>query len=314
MKSLFSFLLSASTIILFSAPAHAQDKSKKEVEKKVIIIKKQGDGPRMVITSDTITTLKINGDEIDPEDIVSIGPSPRILRGFKINNNYPFSFDRTFLGVTTKDNDKGAEVVEITKSSPASKAGIEKGDIIIKVGSTKINNPQELSEAIRSYKPGDKVDITVFRCKKTKLLKAELSKWNDITSIIADSVFVNGSKGLNEWSSMNPGAFKYEYSAPGVYFRNLRSSPSIGLQVQDTEDESGVKVLKVEPNSAAEKAGVKVGDLITAINADKVTDVSSTLDEMRKNSNNEYNLEIVRDGKPITIKVKVPKKLRKADL
>lgn len=314
MKRIFSILIPAFVAVLFICPAKAQEKPKKVNEEKVIIIKKKSGGPETIITSDSVALIEINGDKIDPNDIASIRLRPRIVKGYKINNPYSYLHDRTLLGVTTKDNDKGAEVVEVTKESPASKAGIQKGDIIIKVGNTKIGNPQELSEAIRKHEPGDKVDITVIRGNKPKLLKAELSKWNDIISIATDSVFINGIDGLRTFKSLTPGQFDYNFNTPGVYFNNLRRSPSIGLQVQDTEDESGVKVLKVEPNSAAEKAGIKVGDLITYINADKITDVASTIEEMRKAKNNEYLLEITREGKPLTIKVKIPKKLRKADL
>ncbi len=310
MKSIIALLTTAIAITLFSDAAYAQEKPRKEIEKKVIIIKKQGDVPGMEIKADTI----IFEDNKNSDGITAMGLAPRIVRGYKLDNPYPYFFDCTFLGVSTKENKKGAEVVDVTKKSPAEKAGIEKGDIITKVGTTSINNPQELSEAIRSYKPDDKVDITVLRGNKTKKLTAELSKWNDITAIIRDSLFRQNFDHFSDLSSSYPRQFNYETTVPGFYFRSMKRSPSIGLQVQDTEDESGVKVLKVEPNGAAEKAGVKAGDLITAINSDKVTDVSSTLDEMRKNTNNEYILEIVRDGKPITIKVKVPKKLRKADL
>ncbi len=310
MKRIFALLTTAFAIVLFSGAAYAQEKPSKEVEKKVIIIKKQGDVPGMEIKADTI----IFEDNNNSNDIAAMELAPRIVRGFRLDNPYPYFFGRTFLGVSTKENKKGAEVVDVTKKSPAEKAGIEKGDIITKVGDKVINNPQELSEAIRSYKPDDKVDITVLRGNKTKKLTAELLKWNDITAIIRDSLFSQNYDHLNDLSFSYPRQFNYKNSVPGFYFRSMKRSPSIGLQVQDTEDESGVKVLKVTPNGAAEKAGVKVGDIITAINDDKVTDVNSTLDEMRKADNDEYTLAITRDGKPLSIKVKIPKVLKKAEL
>ena len=53
------------------------------------------------------------------------------------------------LGVTTEKADKGVEIQDITKESAAAKAGLKEGDIITKIDDKKIEDPDDLSEAIK---------------------------------------------------------------------------------------------------------------------------------------------------------------------
>uniref|UniRef100_UPI000A59E9CF PDZ domain-containing protein n=1 Tax=Aldersonia kunmingensis TaxID=408066 RepID=UPI000A59E9CF len=62
--------------------------------------------------------------------------------------------------VPTQDKVNGAEVVEVTPGGPADQAGIRKGMVITKVDDRVIDAGDALIAAVRSYAPGDKVQIT----------------------------------------------------------------------------------------------------------------------------------------------------------
>jgi putative serine protease PepD len=62
--------------------------------------------------------------------------------------------------VPSKDDADGARVIKVTAGSPAEKAGIPKGVVITKIDSRVITDGSSLIAAIRSYSPGDKVDVT----------------------------------------------------------------------------------------------------------------------------------------------------------
>ncbi len=70
-----------------------------------------------------------------------------------------------FLGVRIADAESGggAVVAEVTEGQPAAKAGLEQGDVITRVDDTKITSGSDLTSAIRSHQPGDKVKITYAR-------------------------------------------------------------------------------------------------------------------------------------------------------
>ncbi|HET6793810.1 MAG TPA: trypsin-like peptidase domain-containing protein [Acidimicrobiales bacterium] len=57
----------------------------------------------------------------------------------------------------------GALVTQVVTGSPAAAAGIQAGDVILSVGNNSIGSAQDLTGAVRSYKPGDKVKVSVWR-------------------------------------------------------------------------------------------------------------------------------------------------------
>lgn len=89
----------------------------------------------------------------------------------------------------------------------------------------------------------------------------------------------------------------------------------LGIKAQDTEDGKGVKVLAVDEGSAADKAGIKEEDLITSFEG---KDVNSA-DELAKASRgakdkSSLKIQLKRNGKSQTVEVKVPRKLKTANL
>ena len=95
----------------------------------------------------------------------------KMLKSIRVKVN------EAFLGVSSKKTDKaGASVLEVTKGSPAEKAGILKGDLIIRVNETKIEGPENLYETIHNFKAGDKVKIVLIRGGKEQTVTATLEK------------------------------------------------------------------------------------------------------------------------------------------
>ena len=99
--------------------------------------------------------------------------------------------NHAMLGVTTEKADQGAEIKTVTKESAAEKIGLKEGDIITKIDDKKIENPDDLSAAIKAHKPGDKVTVTYLRDKKEQKATAELTKWKGV------NVFGTTTPGLN---------------------------------------------------------------------------------------------------------------------
>ena len=73
---------------------------------------------------------------------------------------------RAYLGVTSQispDGTSGATIVDVGAGTPAAGAGIQAGDVIVALDNTQINDPDDLSEAIGTKKPGDRVTVTYNR-------------------------------------------------------------------------------------------------------------------------------------------------------
>lgn len=69
-----------------------------------------------------------------------------------------------------------ARVEEVEKDSPAEKAGLQVGDIITAVGTTKLDANHSLGDLIQAQKPGDKIDLSVTRGRQTMVISVELGK------------------------------------------------------------------------------------------------------------------------------------------
>ena len=337
MKRLVIKFAAVAILASLAVPSLAQDTKEKDKKKEVeqIIITKKGDDKEKVVIEILGDKITVNGksvDDLKDDDIKVLrnkfktfeglsGLSAQRGRGNSWNfntdgqNNFSFFGDgdenRAMLGVTTEKVDKGAKVNDVTEKSAAEKAGIKVGDIITKINDTKIENSDQLSEAIRKNKPGDKVSVTILRDDKEQKLNAELGKWSGFGSLAIAPRMPNMDI-LREYSAPRIQGVPRE---PFGIYSYSGSSPRLGLSVQDTEDGKGVKVLEVEDDSNAAKAGVKENDIITHFNDKEVNGADEVAKLVRENKDKiSVQLKIKRDGKVQNVEVKMPRKLKTANL
>lgn len=113
----------------------------------------------------------------------------KIIKKYKSDNDLLLTDEKTgFLGVQIQDlsgqlaehfkvkDAEGVLVSEVVEGSPADKAGLEAGDIIVKVDDKEIESASNLTAVIRSYEPKSKVKIKVVRDGKKKSFDATLDE------------------------------------------------------------------------------------------------------------------------------------------
>lgn len=227
--------------------------------------------------------------------------------------------NRAMLGVTTEKTEQGAEVKDITPESAAEKAKLKEGDIIIKVDDATIGSPDDLSAAIKKHKPGDKVTITYLRDKKQEKVTAELGKWKGINGLaMGPGNNFRMDLGDLDFGDMLPRIQEMPFGQ-GPFNRGFGPAegggPKLGLTVQDTDDGKGVRVLDVEEESNAAKAEVKDNDIITHVDDKAVNSVDELSRELKaRKGQATVRLQVTRSGKSKNIEVKMPRKLKTADL
>ncbi len=235
---------------------------------------------------------------------------PRSRNLFTTTNgfNFDYSADKAMLGVTTQEVEGGVEVQSVTKGSGAEKAGIKEKDIITMINDDKIEDPDDLTEAVQKYKAGDKISVSLLRDKKPMKLTAELSSWKSTMKMdIAGFKNFNVDMGdIERYLPRTP-------IAPRIWTGN---GPRLGLSVQDNDDGKGVKVTEVDQeDSYALKAGIKVDDIIIEGEGKPINNADDMVNLVRQNKDKvSITLKIVRNGKTQDIVVKMPRKLRTADL
>jgi serine protease Do len=102
---------------------------------------------------------------------------------------------------------------------------------------------------------------------------------------------------------------------PKEFHEFYGNSLKFGIRAQDAEDGKGVKVLDVDDESTAAKAGIKEGDVITRFDGKDLNSVTALTEAARAAKDKiSVKVTIIRDGKAQEIEVKVPRRLRTADL
>ena len=233
-----------------------------------------------------------------------------------LNSGKPF----TFLGVTTNKVDEGLQVTDVTKDSPAEKAGLQEKDIIYKIEDKNITTTQELSQAIRAMKDGDKAKIFFLRNGKKKDTKATLVSHKESSVRSFSYTMPNGSRKSFSIPPVPPMAPMPSISFDDGMFnenitRTITRRPRLGLKIQDTEDGNSIKVLDVEAASAAATAGLMKDDMITEIGGVKVKNTDEAREQLQNNRDKSmYDIKARRNGNEMTFSIKIPKKLKTADL
>jgi serine protease Do len=325
--------------------------SNKETQE--IIIRKKGG-------KDTKVTLEITGDKVlingKPmaefnEEGITINNRKMIIRdGDNLSFNFgdgrilldkrlaeldrlksfDFSFDDdrqaenvtpyTFLGVSTQKDADGAKIYDVTKDSPAEKAGLQKDDIIYKIGDEKVVDAATLSNIIKAKKEGDKVTVYFMRDGKKKDVSVTLGK--NKFSIKVNKVYSYKMPNGRMKSLTVPNYPRspesdvdglFDNDGQGFFMDTRR--PKLGIKIQDTEEANGVKVLDVETQTAAATAGILKDDVITAIGGVKVTNTDEAREQLQENKEKAtYDIKVKRNGTEMTFNIRIPKKLKTANL
>jgi serine protease Do len=323
-------------------------RSKGDNNKKVTV---EINGEKITINGKPIAEFKDDDITINKRNIMVFDGKNRMMfepRDMEVFFDGPMkgrlqtSSSSAFLGVSTavinedKNDTKpnGAAITNITSGSAAEKAGLKVDDIITKIDDTKIASPLDLTEAIAAKKPKDVVTVTYKRDGKETTTKATLGERK---GSFASTYSFSGPRGDVRSFSMprievqprelNRSLERLEElkALKGFDMNGLgqmdnfnfafSNRPKIGLKIQDVEEGSGVKVLGTEEESPAEKAGLKKDDIITEINGKVVnnTDDARELLKPEENKNN-YTIKAKRNGTAMSFDVKIPKKLKTANL
>ena len=147
-------------------------------------------------------------------------------------------------------DEKGVLISDVVQDSPAERAGIAAGDIVVEFDKKKVDSPQDLQKAVAGTVPGKGVPVKVWRDKSEKTLEIKIGETPDDTVAL---------------KSTNKGR-----ALLGLDIRPI--TPDIARQLNLRGGE-GVVVFSVEDDSAAADAGLQRGDVIREVNRQRVRTV-----------------------------------------
>lgn len=148
----------------------------------------------------------------------------------------------------------GALIGDVVADSPASKAGLKRGDIVLEFDGQTVNSSQDLSIRVAQMAPGTVAHLKIFRNGRNQDIDVTLGEFPE-----------KGSASNEQPGGNAPGGLK------GIRVQNLTAD--IARQLQLPSSAAGVVVTEVNPSSSAAEAGLQRGDVIQEVNRKPVQDV-----------------------------------------
>jgi serine protease Do len=182
---------------------------------------------------------------------------------------------------------KGALVAQVNPESPAQKAGILSGDVIVKFAGKPIDDSRQLRALVSRASPGTSEEIQLVRNGKTQNVTVKLG------SLQTETAQAKTGPGLGGPEEKDPLA-KF-----GAHTETL--NPQIAKELQ-LKEQKGLIVAEVEAASPAGMAGLRPGDVISEVDRQKV-DSTSKADQVVSQSKNpdEVLLLVKRDGNSLYV-------------
>jgi serine protease Do len=181
---------------------------------------------------------------------------------------------------------QGALVGEVEAGSPAQKAGLKTGDIILEVNGNSVYDANQLRNMISSMQPDSNVNLKVWRDGAQRTLPVTLGELNP------EEARNGGGSGRNNNGSSD--------ALEGVSVENLTSQVARELKLPGGT--SGVVVAEVNPASAAARAGLKQGDVILEVNRHAVKN-EAEFEAAVRNSKDGTLLLVNREGHTVYLAV-----------
>ncbi len=187
-------------------------------------------------------------------DLIELGTVQRAFIGVGIRD-----IDASFAKEKGIKNLNGAYVTGTIEGAEFN--GISEGDVITKIESNAVKNVAELQEQISKYRPGNKINVTVMRDGKEKVVPVTLKNKNGDTGVV--------KKEVRESISMDE---------LGASFENASDS-----ELKKLGASYGVKITELKQGKLAH-AGIKKGFIITSIDKKKITNTDDIQDALKNKS------------------------------
>ena len=194
---------------------------------------------------------------------------------------------RGWLGVVIQNIDKnlaesfglkevrGILISEVQKDSPASAAGLQQGDVILRLNSVELQDVSDLRNRVALIQPGSKAIVEIIRNGREKKVQVSIAE--------QPSNFSKSDSGSIDGDSLD------QY---GLTLQEL--TPELAKKFEYEED-SGLIISDVATGSAAEEAGLKPGQLVEEVNRKRVSNLKE-LDKVLKQSKSDKVLLRIRAG------------------
>ncbi|HKW75959.1 MAG TPA: PDZ domain-containing protein [Terriglobales bacterium] len=254
-------------------------------------------------------TVQVGHAATQPETQPKAAPNPYA---------YAQSAGHSYLGVDIRDvthdrmsalnlkEERGVEITMVDGDAPAGKAGLRERDVILGFNGMPVESEEQLRRLIRETPPGRTVSIDLSRAGNPMKVSVQLADRGKIAAEALPRVqalprFPEFAEGPNR---IDIPVFTVYSSSLGMQTENLTRQLGDFFGVKNGE---GVLVRNVERGSAAEKAGLRAGDVIVKVADEKLSDRTDLVRILRKRrEGGKLSVVVMRDKKEQNLTIAVP--------
>lgn len=245
--------------------------------------------------------------------------APRAERNITV-----YSSDGSWMGVgageVTSENaaklklkeERGVEIVTVSQDSPAEKAGLKEHDVVLDFNGARVESVEQFRRMIRETPAGRTVKLLISRDGAAQTVSVKLGERPSPRYFGND-----GEPFVFAMPAMPPmPPIPAMPRTPRAPFALLGNTPRLGIEGDavgkqlgeffGVPNNEGVLVRAVTSGSAAEKAGIKAGDVIVKIDGHSIKDLEDVRDAMSNHSDKgTFAVILIRNKKEMTITVKL---------
>jgi serine protease Do len=206
---------------------------------------------------------------------------------------------------------RGVGVTRIVKDSPAEKAGLRQDDVILRVDGENITSVRKLNRIVSELSPDQSVKITVSRGGSEQDITATIGKRSN--NFFAGDL-LKGNPKIWKWEGNEPKEWKFEgplFNRGDLFDKNrdltfmLSNSRRIGVSTMELTKQladyfgitggKGVLVTSVIEDGPAAKAGVRAGDVITAVDGEAIDSPGDISRVINRKKEGDITLTVIRN-------------------
>jgi serine protease Do len=211
--------------------------------------------------------------------------------------------------------ERGAEVTNVTKDGPAEKAGIKEGDVVLEYDGTSVHGIEQFTRLVRETPIGRQVKISVWRNGAAQTLTATIeARKSPALPVLPRDLTVRREGSFLVFPDGDGGQMQIRPPAINMPFRMTLQNPVLGMEGESLRSQEqlaeffgvkdGVLVKSVARNSAAEKAGIKAGDVVVKVDDSAVSTSQEITRALRAlGSKKTFTVTVVRNKKEIPLTV-----------
>jgi S1-C subfamily serine protease len=209
---------------------------------------------------------------------------------------------------------RGVEVIDVEPDGPAAKAGLKEHDVITRYDGQVVEGTVQFRRLVRETPSGRNISLAISRDGSTQDISVQLG---DRSSFYEKKMKGKMRDFGNAYALTEPN-FDFHFDTPQVFGEMDGRGPVLGISAEDLSGQlgtyfgapngTGILVREVRSGTAAEKAGLKAGDVIMKVNGSPVGSLSELRQQLRDKSDEKtVSLGILRKGSEMNVAVTIEK-------